>query len=176
MNAHSFARGGREANATVFRTAMAELPGGVNAITCLGKGEEPLGATISAVSSLSLDPPMILACFDSQSKTLDALKVNGTMFLVHILADGQENIACALASKRPDKFEEFEWNPGYSSLPQINGAAVVIACSVSDCVRAGDHVIVTGTVQEITHNPKKMALLYYRSSIFPISTMKDLNL
>ena len=106
-----------------FLAAMAELPSGVTVTTCRDARGAPVGATLSAVTSLSLDPPMVLACFDRNSNTLRAVIEPGSPFLVHILARGQEAIAMAFAGKGGDKFDAVPWAPGRLGLPQIAGCA-----------------------------------------------------
>ena len=82
-----------------FLAAMAELPAGVTVTTCRDGLGAPVGATLSAVTSLSLDPPMVLACFDRGSNTLKAVIEPGSPFLLHILAHGQGAIALALPAQ-----------------------------------------------------------------------------
>ena len=56
--------------AAEFRRAMGHFATGVTVVTSIGEDGEPVGTTASAVSSLSLTPPLILACFDLESLTL----------------------------------------------------------------------------------------------------------
>ena len=87
---------------------MAALPTGVTIVTAIG-AEGPAGATANAVCSLSLDPPLMLACLDRGSRTLDVVRAHGR-FGVSVLAAEQEPIARAFASKAPhtEKFREVD--------------------------------------------------------------------
>lgn len=151
---------------SAFKTAMAEIPAAVSVITCRDLDGRPLGSTLSTVSSLSLDPPMMLACFDANSNTLKELS-NGMGFLVHMLAKGQENLAHKMAKKSNNKFEKIKWNFGRHNLPEIAGCAVIIHCVVEDLIPGGDHIIVTGNVQSVNLN-EAQPMVYYRRSFFPI--------
>lgn len=150
----------------VFKAAMADMPAGVNVITCLDWQDQPLGTTLSAVSSLSLAPPMMLACFDTGSNTLKSL-LPGAGFLIHILAEGQEQLAYTMAGKNSDKFNQIEWSSDSNNLPEIAGCAAVLHCTVGQRVPGGDHVIVTGNVRSVTRN-EISPLVYHRRSLFPM--------
>jgi flavin reductase (DIM6/NTAB) family NADH-FMN oxidoreductase RutF len=149
-----------------FKAAMADMPAGVNVITCRDWQDQPLGSTLSAVSSLSLAPPMMLACFDVGSNTLKSL-LPGADFLIHILAEGQEQLAYSMAGKSHDKFEQIDWANDASNLPRLSGCAAVLHCTVGQRVPGGDHVIVTGNVRSVERN-EIPPLVYHRRSLFPM--------
>lgn len=144
-----------------FTAAMAELPSGVTVATCRDHDGRPLGATMSSVTSLSLDPPMVLACFERRSTTLRRLRRPGASFLLHVLAAGQETVAQTFASRVPDKFDGLAWADGRLGLPEIEGCAAVIACRVQGLLPGGDHVIVTGLVVD-TGIAGRRPLVYHR--------------
>ncbi len=56
-----------------FRHAIGHFATGVTVVTSVGIDGQPVGTTANAVSSLSLDPPLILVCFDRSSQTLEAV-------------------------------------------------------------------------------------------------------
>ena len=150
-----------------FRAAMAELPACLTVITSRRADGAPVGATVSAVTSLSLEPAMLLACFASDSETLQAI-AGGQPFLVHILGDGQQHLAPRFARKGQDKFDSTPWRTGLAGLPQLSGCALVIACQTGSLVPAGDHVIVTGAIQEIGPSSAVEALVYHRRRMFVV--------
>lgn len=151
-----------------FLAAMAELPAGVTVTTCRDSHGAPVGATLSAVTSLSLDPPMVLACFDRGSNTLKAVVEPGTAFLLHILAHGQESVAMAFAGKSEDKFAGVSWAPGRHNLPEIEGCAATLVCRVADLVPGGDHMIVTAHVEESSVADDPLPLVYHRRRLSPV--------
>jgi 3-hydroxy-9,10-secoandrosta-1,3,5(10)-triene-9,17-dione monooxygenase reductase component len=130
-----------------FRAALSAYATGVTVVTAIGPNG-PSGATANAVTSLSLDPPMMLACLDCGSRTLTSVRAQGR-FGVHALAAGQEALARRFSGKGPEpaKWEEVEWTES-EGLPRLGGALVWVACELRDLIDGGDHLIVTGNVLE----------------------------
>ena len=134
-----------------FRRAVGHLPTGVTVVTAPG-ADGPSGLTANAVSSLSLDPPLMLACLDRGSRTLRAVEAAGR-FGVNVLAAGQEDLARAFATKREmhEKWDGVAWAER-GGLPALEGTVVWVACELRDVLGGGDHVIVTGSVLEAAAN------------------------
>lgn len=124
---------------------MALAPTAVTVVTAAGEGD-PAGATANAVTSLSLDPPLMLACLDRGSRTLDVVRAAGS-FGVSMLAAGQEPLARAFASKAPhtEKFREVGWSER-EGVPILDGAIAWVACSLRELHPGGDHEIAVGDV------------------------------
>lgn len=135
-----------------FRAAMAGLPTGVTIVTAHGP-DGPAGATANAVSSLSIEPMMMLACLDRGSRTLLAVQAADS-FGISVLHAGQEPIARALATKAPiaEKWSGVAWSDR-DGIPAIDDALIFIACDLRDVLAAGDHVIVTGEVRALEARP-----------------------
>lgn len=128
-----------------FRAAIGMLPTGVTVVTASG-AQGPAGATANAVSSLSIEPMLMLACLDRGSRTLLAVQA-ANRFGISVLHAGQERFARAFASKAPvaDKWEGIAWSER-DGIPAIDEALVFVACDLRDVIAGGDHVIVTGEV------------------------------
>ncbi len=133
---------------TSFRAAMGLLPTGVTVVTATG-ADGPAGATANAVSSLSIEPMLMLACLDRGSRTLLAVQA-ANRFAISVLHAGQEEVARAFATKAPvaDKWEGVAWHDR-EGLPAIDDALVWVACELRDVIAGGDHVIVTGEVTDL---------------------------
>jgi flavin reductase (DIM6/NTAB) family NADH-FMN oxidoreductase RutF len=131
-----------------FRTAMASLPTGVTVVAANGP-DGPAGATANAVSSLSIEPMLMLACLDRGSRTLRAVQA-ADRFGISVLRAGQEEIARTFATKAPvpEKWAGVAWGER-AGTPAIDDALLWIACDLRDVVAAGDHAIVTGEVREL---------------------------
>ena len=130
-----------------FRRALGAYPTGVTVVTAVGP-DGPSGATANAVSSLSLEPPMMLACLDRGSRTLASVRAAGR-FGVNALAAGQEGIARRFSGKHPEpsKWEGIEWSES-EGCPRLPDALVWVACELRDLIDGGDHLILTGRVLE----------------------------
>jgi flavin reductase (DIM6/NTAB) family NADH-FMN oxidoreductase RutF len=131
-----------------FRAALAGLPTGVTIVSASGP-EGPAGATANAVSSLSIEPMLMLACLDRGSRTLLAVQA-ADRFGISVLHAGQEPIARAFATKAPvaEKWAGVAWSER-DGIPAVDDALIWIACDLRDVISAGDHVIVTGEVRAL---------------------------
>jgi flavin reductase (DIM6/NTAB) family NADH-FMN oxidoreductase RutF len=128
-----------------FRAALGAYATGVTVVTAIGPNG-PSGATANAVTSLSLDPPMMLACLDRGSRTLTSVREQGR-FGVNALRAGQEELARRFAGKdaEAEKWEAVEWSES-EGLPRLPGALLWVACELRDLIDGGDHLILTGNV------------------------------
>lgn len=145
-----------------FRDTLGALATGVTVVTAIGPNG-PSGATANAVTSLSLDPPMMLACLDRGSRTLTAVRAQGR-FGVNALAAGQEQLARRFARKDPEaaKWEGVEWSER-RELPRLPGTLVWVACELRDLIDGGDHLILTGNVIE-AESDDRQPLLFHRGA------------
>jgi 3-hydroxy-9,10-secoandrosta-1,3,5(10)-triene-9,17-dione monooxygenase reductase component len=128
-----------------FRDALAAYPTGVTVVTALGPNG-PSGATANAVTSLSLEPPMMLACLDRGSRTLTSVRAAGR-FGVNALAAGQEALARRFSVKDPEpqKWDGIDWSEN-EGCPRLTDSLMWVACELRDLIDGGDHLILTGNV------------------------------
>jgi 3-hydroxy-9,10-secoandrosta-1,3,5(10)-triene-9,17-dione monooxygenase reductase component len=114
-------------------------------VTCQGSGG-PAGLTTNAVTSLSLEPLLLLVCFDNSSRTLPVVR-EARRFAVNILRAGQEDLAAAFASKRiaEEKFESVTHTVAHG-VPVLDGALAWVACDLVELLPGGDHTIGIGSV------------------------------
>ena len=152
-----------------FRAAMGMLPTGVTVVTA-GGPEGPAGATANAVSSLSIEPMLMLACLDRGSRTLLAVQA-ANRFAVNVLHAGQEEIARAFATKAPtaDKWTGVPCSER-DGVPAIDGALAFVACDLRDVIAGGDHVIVTGEVTTVETSDVGAPLVFHGGEYRPLST------
>src|SRR3984957_9944612 len=87
-----------EVTAAELRLAMGHFATGVTVVTSVAADGQPVGTTANAVSSLSLDPPLLLVCFDRSSQTLEAVRAHGA-FAVNVLAAPQQNLSANFARR-----------------------------------------------------------------------------
>src|SRR5690349_11318690 len=85
-----------------FRFAFGHLPTGVCVVTAHGP-TGPVGMSANSVTSLSLDPPLLLFCPAKSSETWPLIRETGR-FCVNILAHHHERSARAFAARGIDRF------------------------------------------------------------------------
>jgi flavin reductase (DIM6/NTAB) family NADH-FMN oxidoreductase RutF len=118
-----------------------KLAAGVTVVTAAGESG-PVGATASAVTSVSLRPPLLLACLSTGSRTLAAIRAR-RVFAVHLLAEEQRHIATAFAEKTENRFADQEWRT-FLDAPVLTATPAWAVCRVADTRRYGDHALVVG--------------------------------
>jgi flavin reductase (DIM6/NTAB) family NADH-FMN oxidoreductase RutF len=151
---------GAGASPEEFRAALGAYPTGVTVVTAIGSNG-PSGATANAVSSLSLDPPMMLACLDRGSRTLTSVRAQGR-FGVNALAAGQEELARRFSGKapEPDKWDGVDWTE-QQGLPRLAGTLMWVACELRDLIDGGDHLILTGNVIEASSQEGRPLIFHH---------------
>lgn len=128
-----------------FRDAMSRLAAGVSIVTSTGPDGEPNGLTATAICSVSLTPPLVLASLGNESATGEAVATSGA-FVLNFLGRGEEELARRFADADAVKFDGVEWEPGATGCPTIPEALAVCECVLEQAVRAGDHTLFVGRV------------------------------
>lgn len=127
-----------------FRETLGSFPTGLTVVTTTNAEGKPHGTTVSAFSSLSLDPPLVLVALGRSSDLLRELQSTGR-FGVNVLAAGQEDVGMSCGRKGPDKLAGVRWYDD-DGLPHVAGSAAWLACDVQELLPGGDHLIVVGFV------------------------------
>jgi len=145
---------------------MALLPTSVTVVSATGP-DGPAGTTANAVCSLSIEPMLMLACLDRNSRTLLAVQA-ASRFGIGVLHAGQEEIARTFATKAPvaEKWEGIAWS-ARDGIPAIDDPLVWIACELRDVLAAGDHVILTGEVSALEAS-EDIPLLFHGGEYRPL--------
>src|SRR3954452_25211 len=128
-----------------FREVISHFASGVTVITAVHDGR-PYGTTASAVTSLSLEPPMLLICMNKQSETGRAVAAS-KHFGVNILGANQADLAERFAQKGGDKFAGVEVAPGKWGEPLFTEALATLECTVSEETSGGTHYVFLAEVE-----------------------------
>ncbi len=126
------------ADQQVYRDVIGRFASGVTIITTSVDGA-PYGTTASAVSSLSLEPPMMLICLNKTSETQAAILKAG-VFCVNILAEGQQELAYRFARKG-DRFGATGHEAGLGGVPVLRDTLAHLECRVAETVTGGTHTV-----------------------------------
>jgi len=144
----------------LFRAVLGRFASGVTIVTTTDEHGRDHGMTVSAFSSLSLDPPLVLVCLDHNASVWPAFAV-AEQFAINILGSTQEALSRRFASKEGDRFESVGFTRGASGVALLDDTLASIECRVATRVAQGDHSIVVGTVESGSTRDLQ-PLLYYR--------------
>ena len=142
-----------------FRNVVGCFATGVAILTSRGV-QARAGMTVSALTSLSLDPPMVLVCVNRSVPTERSIAEAGT-FCLNILGEGQEQLALQFARPSDDKFTGVRTHDGVLGNPVLTDALASIECEVSDTVQAGSHSIFIGRALDAQAR-EGLPLTYFR--------------
>ncbi|WP_433528423.1 flavin reductase [Micromonospora sp. CA-263727] len=157
-------------DAAHFRHVVGHLASGVTVITTEA-GAKRHGMTASSVTSLSLDPPMMLACINNAVPTAAAVSAAGR-YAVNVLSEGQGDLARQFATASSDKFRRVALHTGALGLPLLTDALAHLECEVAETVVGGTHTIFLGRVVSATAG-KGQPLTYFRGGFGRFAFARD---
>jgi flavin reductase (DIM6/NTAB) family NADH-FMN oxidoreductase RutF len=116
-----------------------------------------IAQTVSAVCSVSADPPTLLVCINRASPVPDVLRANGVLG-VSLLAAGQEHVAETFAGRPPGGLGAYDfaaatWTTMQTGTPLVCGAVAVFDCALERVVDVASHVIVVARVLSSAATP-----------------------
>src|SRR5580704_16865293 len=148
-----------------LRDAMGHFATGVTVVTSVDAEGQPVGTTANAVTSLSLDPPLVIVCFDLGSLTLRAVRGHGA-FVVNVLAAPQLHLSRNFARRGlAAAWDGVRHRRGPTGSPRLEDVLAVLECTVEHALPGGDHEIIVGRVRhaETSANPNG-PLVFFRGS------------
>ncbi len=150
-------------DASAWRRLIGNFATGVCVVTSNLEGA-PRGCTANSLTSVSLDPLLVLVCFDHGSNTLAAVRATGR-FCLNVLAAGQEPIARHFACKGTEE-EKFGGIPYHlrEDVPVLDRCLAWILCELESEVPGGDHAIVIGRPFAADEGSGGSPLLFFRSA------------
>ena len=159
-------------DAIEFRRLMGFWATGVSVVTAQG-GQGPAGATANALTSLSLDPPLALVCFDISSRTLHAVR-ESERFCINMLGVRQQRVSRLFATKKSqeEKFAEVGYRIEHGA-PVLAGSLAWLVCSLESEFRRGDHVVGIGQVLGGDSDEHGSPLVFYRGGYSTIPKDDD---
>ncbi|MEQ1622185.1 MAG: flavin reductase family protein [Methylococcales bacterium] len=131
-----------------FKEAMRVWASGVCVVTTQSEKYGLQGMTVTAFSSVSVEPPQILVCLNDSAETGEGI-VESQFFAVNVLTADQQDTSNQFAggSSQQQRFENVSWKPGITGAPVLNDSLLSLECKIIERVRAGTHWIVIGEVQ-----------------------------
>lgn len=130
-----------------YRHAVGRLAKGVAVLTTHASGQYH-ALTADSVTSVSLEPVLVLVCIETDARFHDAVTESG-VFGVSVLAADQRATAAWFATPGrplPGQMDRAPHTVAPSGVPLLDGALSTLECSVRDVHPAGDHSIIVGVV------------------------------
>lgn len=127
----------------LFKQIASHWLTGVAVVTSKAANGELHGMTMSAVTSLSLDPPRFLVCMDQHAKTLAAVASSRT-FCIHYLSEEQHDLSVHFARPGGDRFQGVPHRIGETGAPILQDVIAYVECKLVEIHPGGDHAIVIG--------------------------------
>jgi flavin reductase (DIM6/NTAB) family NADH-FMN oxidoreductase RutF len=134
-----------------FSDVLAKIPYGVSVVT-LGRGGAKVenGLTISWMSQVSFNPPMLMIAVDKLHYSVDLLRSTKN-FCVNLLGDDQLQLAGRFAKQATtgeDKLADVAQRPADSGAAILTDSVAYFDCELANLVEVGDHLIVVGTIED----------------------------
>jgi flavin reductase len=146
----------RPVSSQAFRAAMAEVTAAVHVIATRANGR-PAGLTASAVTSLSDQPAMMLACIHAESHTLADIEASG-VFCINTLAAEQQAVAEVFAGRKglegAERFSVGLWRQLVTGAPALDGALASFDCRLVEARTLATHRIIIGEVVALAARSK----------------------
>lgn len=136
-------------NNDLFRTGMRKLAGAVNIITTTDDKGRRCGITATAVCSLSVEPPALVACVNRET-SVGTVAPKSRIFCVNVLGHEQQHIADTFAGRtglaRDERFSCGVWQTLSTGAPALEGARVSFDCELIEVSEFSTHMILIGRV------------------------------
>ena len=144
-----------------FKKALQMWASGVTVVTTQSEKFGVQGMTVTAFTSVSVDPPQILVCINDLADTRIGIH-ESRYFAVNVLNSDQLDLSNQFAggSTQQQRFENTDWKAGITGAPILNNSLMSLECKVVEKVLAGTHWIIIGEVQDCVCRSGE-PLLYY---------------
>jgi 3-hydroxy-9,10-secoandrosta-1,3,5(10)-triene-9,17-dione monooxygenase reductase component len=142
-----------------FRDALGRFATGVALVTAAPRGEL-IGLIVNSLTSVSLEPPLILFCPSRSSVTWSRMRRAGR-FAVNVLGRDLEAFVVRAAPPGSDRFAGVRWTPGRDGAPLLTDALASLECTIVGEHPGGDHWIVVGSVDELHLTPTRDPLIFF---------------
>ena len=144
-----------------FREVMGAFATGITVVTTRGKDGKTYGLTVNSFTSVSLEPLLVLVCFDNHLSSLHHFK-DSRKFGVSILSDKQEEMSRLFAKKDSDRPESLYFD-GPAGQPLLKNSLAYLECETVEVYPGGDHQIFLGkVVAGDVLDDKTGPILYFR--------------
>lgn len=156
----------------LFKQGMRRVSGAVTIVTTRGPAGERRGVTATAICSLSVSPPAVIACVNRETWVGQFAPVS-RIFCVNVLARAQRDVAEAFAGRTghigEDRFQIGDWGALDSGAPALRGAIASFDCRLERNVEFASHLVLVGEVGRTILGAKDAEPLIYFDGAFTTS-------
>ena len=144
----------------LFRSVLGRFAASVAVLTARAANGGDFGMTISAFSSVSLRPPLVLVCVDKTATIYPTLFQTDDIG-ISLLSESQEECSRRFAEKDVERFEDHEIQRGHRGVVLLKDSHAHLECRITARYDAGDHTIFVAAVERAAALEGR-PLLYYR--------------
>ncbi len=147
--------------AAAFRVAMRSFAGIVTLITTRTADGEWRGMAATAVTSVSMEPPICLVCVNRTASLYPTLMAT-RQFCINAMHQDHHALMPGFTKPehRDSRFRSGPWRQGRDGIPYLDGAQSNIFCAIDSIVSKGSHDVVFGRVREVMTRADGDPLLY----------------
>lgn len=143
-----------------LRKILGQFATGVAIVTTFSQDNRPCGITINSLTSVSLEPPLLLFCLSKFSGTMAAFQTNPN-FAINILDGEQKAISKDFSRQNFDKFANIKWEIGEHKCPILPDNIATIECKKTNEFDGGDHIIILGEIMKASGHASHDPLIYH---------------
>ena len=145
----------------LFRSVLGRFASSVTVLSARDANGQDYGMTVSAFASVSLAPPLVLACVDKTASIYPTL-LKTDFIGISVLTEEQETASRRFADKDADRFDDLEIQRGHHGVALLANALAHLECRIVARHDGGDHTIFVASVERAAAFNGR-PLLYYRS-------------
>jgi flavin reductase (DIM6/NTAB) family NADH-FMN oxidoreductase RutF len=158
--------------AAEFKQALQLWASGVSVVTTRSKKFGLQGMTVTAFSSVSVEPPQILICINESADTGAGI-AESQCFAVNLLRADQQSVSGQFSGgcSQEERFNGTPWSLAQTGAPILDESLLSLDCRLVQKVRAGSHWIIIGKVIE-SFRRSGQPLLYYRGAYRELASIE----
>ncbi|TDR90153.1 flavin reductase family protein [Enterovirga rhinocerotis] len=158
-----------------FKQAMRHCAGAVALVTVGREGRARTGLTVTAVCSLSDDPPSLLVCVNRNASAHPRIREEGC-FGVSFLAHEHMALALTFSGQKgvegDARFAFGRWAAGVTGAPILEDALVSFDCELREAVETKTHSIFIGDIRDVGFRPEARPLIYLRGAFHDVHPVR----
>ena len=154
-------------------TAFSSFSTDVAVVTTRQKNNRPIGITTHSLTTVSINPPLLLVCISKASQSFETF-LKADHFVINVLTDEQKEISDFFSSQSDKRFNLTDCAVNSQNIPVLEGSLASFSCVKYRLVNAGDNLILIGRVTDFEVNPGT-PLGHYRGENFSIDVEISIN-